>query len=142
MIDVASRRRSVRRLASVLLSVVAVAALPVTAAAFDLTPSDSANRLDQSYVDLAFLEHAGADDAPRLLAIDAFPPAADTTRLLLMQRDRAWIEVDEETIDLGVIGATGLGTPWLVGLTPTTFALLATSSGSDRTVVQIIRTDG
>ena len=142
MIDVASRRPSVRPLASVLLSVVVVAALPATAAAFDLTPSDSANRLDQTYVDLAFLEPVGADDAPRLLAIDAFPPAADTARLLLLQRDRAWIEVDEETLDLGAIGATGLGTPWVVGLTPTTFALLATSAAADRTVVQVIRTDG
>jgi hypothetical protein len=117
-------------------------AVPAGSAAFDLAPTDSPNRLDHPIVDLALLDPAGADGAPRLLVVDAVAPVRGTARVALLLRDRAWAEVGAEEIDLRTRPDDEPGTPWLVGLSPTRFALIATSPGTDGTTAVLLGTDG
>lgn len=87
--------------------------------------------------DVALLDRDGPDDAPRLLVVDATEPVPGVRRLSILRRDSAWGVVSEIGVD---VGASGLD-PWLVGLGPDRFALLAVSAGSDDTIVVGLRTD-
>ena len=77
---------------------------------------------DQPLVDVALLrDDTGPDETPRLLTVDAVEPEPGVRRLAVLRRDSAWGVVSELDVDLGAAGLD----PWLVGLSPTTFALLA-----------------
>ena len=135
----ASRRRSVvRQVATALLAwavlTAMVASVPGAAA---VRPTDSPNRLDHPIVDLALLEASGPDDAPRLLVVDAIESLPGVFRIAILRRDGAWDVDAEMQVDLGVAGVT----PWLVGLGPTRFAMLAVTSGAERTMIVGIQTD-
>lgn len=117
-----------------LVTVMAGAWTPARAA---IVPTDSPNRLDQPMADVALLDRDGPDDAPRLLVVDATEPQAGVRRLSILRRDSAWGAASEIDIE---VGAAGLD-PWLVGLGPSRFALLAVSAGSDDTVVIGLQTD-
>ena len=103
-------------------------------------PSESANRLDHPFLDVVLLEPAGPDDAPRLLVLDAIPPAAGSVHLSILERDRAWIEVRSLTV--GFPPTPGVDQPWLVRLGPSEVALLAATPATGSTTVVLLRTDG
>lgn len=139
----ALRRRSVARqvATAVLTPVLAWTVLNPLAATVPgvaaVEPTDSPNRLDHPMVDLALLEPSGPDDAPRLLVVDAIESAPGMVRLSILRRDGAWDVDSEMQVDLGVAGVT----PWLVGLGPTRFALLAVEPAAERTMIVGIQTD-
>lgn len=102
-----------------------------------IVPTDSPNRLDQPMADVALLDRDGPNDAPRLLVVDELEPEPGVRRLSILRRDSAWGVASELAVD---VGAAGLE-PWLVGLGPDRFALLAVDVGSDDTLVVRLRTD-
>ena len=135
----ASRRRSVvRQVATALLAwaVLMPVAVGVPGVAA-VEPTDSLNRLDHPIVDLALLAPSGPDDAPRLFVVDAIESLPGVFRIAILRRDGAWDVDSEMQVDLGVAGVT----PWLVGLGPTRFALLAVTPSAERTMIVGIQTD-
>ena len=124
------------------LAVAVVLSTLATGTVQGVEPSDSANRLDHPIADLAVLEPSGPDGAPRLLVIDAIPPAPGAVRLRILERDRSWNEASSLDIDLATDAAGSAETPWLIGLGPTAFALLSRSTEDDVTQVVAVRTDG
>ena len=145
----ASRRRSITH--PVVIAILATTALASWLAAVPGTagvePSDSRNLLDHPIVDLALLDAAGPDGAPRLLVVDAVQRAPGVVRIALLRRDRSWGLEAELTLDTGLTGvlrSTDVPgtTPWLIGLGPTRFALIVVAPPPiDRTVVVGIQTD-
>lgn len=135
----ALRRRSVaRQVVAALL--VCGALMPLVATAprvAAVEPTDSPNRLDQPIADLALLEPSGPDDAPRLLVVDAIESSPGVVRVAILRRDGAWDVDSEMQVDLGTAGVT----PWLVGLGPTRFALLAVTPSAEGTMIVGIQTD-
>jgi len=100
-------------------------------------PTDSPNRLDHPIVDLALLEPSGPDAAPRLVVVDAIEASPGVFRIAILRRDGAWDVDSEMQVDLGASEAT----PWLIGLGPARFALLAVTPGAERTMIVGIQTD-
>ncbi len=139
----ASRRRSVarqvaRQVAVALFFGAVLTPLPAPVrGASAVEPTDSPNRLDHPMVDLALLEPSGPDDAPRLLVVDAIESLPGVVRVAILRRDGAWDVDSEMQVDLGMADAT----PWLIGLGPTRFALLAVTPGAERTMIVGIQTD-
>ncbi|MGK2849486.1 MAG: hypothetical protein ACSLFN_01030 [Candidatus Limnocylindrales bacterium] len=132
----APHRSPVARLVigAALILLVASSLTPARAA---IVPSDSPNRLDQPMADVALLERDGPDDAPRLLVVDAMEAAPGVRHLSILRRDSAWGVASELNVDVGASGRD----PWLIGLSPSRFALLAVSAASNDTIVIGLRTD-
>lgn len=99
--------------------------------------TDSPNRLDQPMADVALLDRDGPDDAPRLLVVDAVEPEPGVRRVSILRRDSAWGVASELRVDVGESGRD----PWLIGLGPSRFALLAVSERSNDTIVIGLQTD-
>jgi hypothetical protein len=132
---IGSRRaiRSRRRVAltAILLGLVGV---PTPVAAVERSPSS--NRLDHPMADMAVLAPAVTDGPPRLLVVDAIDPSPSGATIRILERARAWESIAETPIDLGM---DRLETPWLVGIGPDRFVLIATSESAGMSVVVGLR---
>jgi hypothetical protein len=117
----------------------ALAGTLASAPAVGAVEPPSPNRLDHPIVDVAALEPAGPDAAPRLLTLTA-PDDTGVVRLSILVRDRAWAAVQEYDLDLGENGLIGADVPWLVGLGAASFVLIATDESGD-TLLWSFRTD-
>lgn len=116
-------RRSILPVAGIggfLLLVSGLAAPTVRAA----DPNPPPNRLEQPMADLAVLPAADQSTTPHLLVLDAPADHSRVARLEVLERGTTWttmtaadIELDDPTLD----------ERWLIGLTPTRYALIATS---------------
>jgi hypothetical protein len=96
-------------------------------------PAEPRNWLDHPIVDMAVLG-PGADREPRLLTVDAHDaPGRVTVRIL--ERDAAWSVVAERSIGLPTAGLGEMERPWLVGLGPGAFALIATAPEGGRSAL-------
>jgi hypothetical protein len=111
---------------------------PLGAAAVER--SESANRLDHPFLDVVLLEPAGPDDAPRLLVLDAIPPAPGSVHLSILERDRSWLETRSLTV--GFPPTPGIDQPWLVRLDPALVAMIVAIPGTRSTTVVLLATDG
>jgi hypothetical protein len=135
-------RRAPRTVASISAAAVAVQlALAVVGPTAAIEPQESANRLDRVIEDLALLEPRGADTAPALLTIDRTGMPDGVVRAAILGRDRAWTLQIEQVIDLHAESIGPVGRPWLIGIDPTSFALIATSQDPAQTVIVGLRTD-
>ena len=107
-----------------------------------MDPIDSANRLDHTFTDVALLEPAGPDGAPRLLVVDDASRDPGLIHLSILERDRSWLELG--TLEVGREVGSGREPavdPWLVPLAPTRFALIAPTPDIGTTTVILLQTD-
>ena len=116
-----ARRRSltVAGIGGLLLLVIGGAAPAVRAA----DPASTPNRLEQPMVDLAVLPAASESATPQLLVLDAPDDRPRVARLEVLERGTVWTVVAGADIGLD---DPALGERWLIGLTPTRYALIAT----------------
>ncbi len=133
--------RSTRLIAAVAAAVTISLGVAGPGVAAEIEPQASPNRLDRPIVDLAVLDPAGGEGAPRLLTLDTLDLPDGIVRATVLQRDRAWAVDREWIVDLRANEVGHTEAPWLVRLGPTTFAMLAVATGIDQTIVIGLRTD-
>ena len=133
-------RRTVASLAVALVACLGAAGALVPASVRAADPVDSPNLLDRPMADIALLDVAGPDAVPRLLVLSSPAPESAAVRATILIRDRAWSEAAALDVDLSGTGATE--TPWLIGLGPERFAVIAGALDGSATHVVELRTDG
>jgi hypothetical protein len=111
------RRPQALRAAVVLLALWPLGAAPVTAT--EPAARDPDRLLERPLVDVALVDAASDGRTLDLLTLDTSAEDGGGTRLALLHRDQAWSLVDETSFD------SPAGSPWLVELGPSRFAVIA-----------------